>query len=155
MLYKLDDKLPGCRLSQEEWEELREMTIPYEGHLKEMDLAPVKQRFSELREKYGSGENEGTCWLCGTSPVLVRGMGLCRACYRYFFEYGKGLRRCGRVQGNKYSNTLCTVCGERPAITLGMCRRCYHLRQKNGLKDAQELSDFLNRGNGVLKNARE
>ena len=55
MLYKLDDKLPGCRLSQEEWEELREMTIPYEGHLKEMDLAPVKQRFSELREKYGSG----------------------------------------------------------------------------------------------------
>ena len=58
MLYKLDDKLPGCRLSQEEWEELREMTIPYEGHLKEMDLAPVKQRFSEMREKYGSGENE-------------------------------------------------------------------------------------------------
>ena len=51
MLYKLDDKLPGCRLSQEEWEELREMTIPYEGHLKEMDLAPVKQRFSEIRKR--------------------------------------------------------------------------------------------------------
>lgn len=157
MLYKLDDKLPGCRLSQEDWDSLREFTIPYEGNIKEMDTTPVKERFAELCKKYNTGEHKDTCWLCGTSSVFTDAprFGLCRACYRYFFERGKGLRRCGRIQGNKYSNTFCTVCGKNPAVTLGMCRKCYHIRQTKGLKDAQEVIEYLNKKPEVLRKARE
>ena len=122
--YKVGDRLPGCIISQEEWDAVNKSL---EDEYKPLDAAARKKYveiFDKLAIKYCNGENEGKCLLCGKDQH--HHTGLCDICLK---AIKRGvMRQCGNVRNMSLAHKylVCRICGAENPVAHGLCRKCYY-----------------------------
>ena len=134
--YRLGDKLPGCLLTENEWQDLNRLFDSKDKPLNKEDRKEILKCFDELALSHCVGENENNCLLC--SEEQHHHTGLCPKCLRS--ARNGVLRSCGNVRGQmKHESLVCLVCGKEGARAKGLCRSCYYLYKKYGYKSIEEI----------------
>lgn len=122
--YKVGDKLPGCIISQEEWDAISENLA---NEKKPLDTETRKKYvgiFDDLAAKYCNEENKNKCLLCGEEQH--HHTGLCNTCLK---AVKRGvIRQCGNVRNMSlaHKHLVCRICGAESPVAHGLCRKCYY-----------------------------
>lgn len=134
-MYK--DKLPGSLLSDAQWNMLLSLAETEPKPYSLQSKKRIKSICSAISQGF-TGENKEKCVICGGAGES----GLCDKCYKAIFSRNT-LRYCGNTHDMPNSSLVCRVCYSRPAVTKGICRRCFFLSQYHNIYDIEKLRKFV------------